>query len=247
MRAGPRKRDHRCRWLDGRQCRGSPIEIRCLRRRLRSTGDRSRAGCWRRPRHAGNRPAGAAQYGADGRRHRPVGWLGLRARRSRRRPGGAAPDGRGFPVGNLHIPIVPAAILFDLINGGDKDWGLYPLSRTRPCSHTGRRTGIFDRHGRRWNGRPHGHVQGRARYRLDGPRQRHNHRRAGRCQRAGLSAPSVTAGIFWAAPFEDGAEFGGLGMPHPFPKNARDLRIKFRGSRAKRKTPRSPSSPPMPS
>jgi L-aminopeptidase/D-esterase-like protein len=26
--------------------------------------------------------------------------------------------GRGFAVGNLHIPIVPTAILFDLINGG---------------------------------------------------------------------------------------------------------------------------------
>jgi L-aminopeptidase/D-esterase-like protein len=30
--------------------------------------------------------------------------------------------GRGFPVANVTIPIVPAAILFDLINGGDKSW-----------------------------------------------------------------------------------------------------------------------------
>jgi len=31
--------------------------------------------------------------------------------------------GRGFKVGESVVPIVPAAILFDLENGGDKDWG----------------------------------------------------------------------------------------------------------------------------
>ncbi|MFQ5973315.1 MAG: P1 family peptidase [Alphaproteobacteria bacterium] len=31
--------------------------------------------------------------------------------------------GRGHPVGDAIVPIVPAAILFDLLNGGDKDWG----------------------------------------------------------------------------------------------------------------------------
>lgn len=30
--------------------------------------------------------------------------------------------GRGHGVGRLRVPIVPAAILFDLANGGDKDW-----------------------------------------------------------------------------------------------------------------------------
>ena len=30
--------------------------------------------------------------------------------------------GRGFPVGAMRIPIVPGAIVFDLINGGDKGW-----------------------------------------------------------------------------------------------------------------------------
>ena len=34
-------------------------------------------------------------------------------------------DGRGFAVGNVRVPIVPGAILFDLINGGDEDWGRY--------------------------------------------------------------------------------------------------------------------------
>ncbi|MBB1247505.1 P1 family peptidase [Rhizobium sp. G21] len=31
--------------------------------------------------------------------------------------------GRGFAVGPVRVPIVPAAILFDLLNGGDKSWG----------------------------------------------------------------------------------------------------------------------------
>ena len=35
-------------------------------------------------------------------------------------------QGRGFAVGPARVPIVPGAILFDLINGGDKAWGRMP-------------------------------------------------------------------------------------------------------------------------
>ncbi len=34
--------------------------------------------------------------------------------------------GRGFPAPNALVPIVPSAILFDLANGGDKDWAENP-------------------------------------------------------------------------------------------------------------------------
>lgn len=37
-----------------------------------------------------------------------------------------AARGRGFPVGGTRVPIVPSAILFDLLNGGDKQWGEAP-------------------------------------------------------------------------------------------------------------------------
>src|SRR5215813_13521512 len=37
--------------------------------------------------------------------------------------------GRGYPVGTARVPLVPGAILFDLLNGGDKDWGRYPPYR----------------------------------------------------------------------------------------------------------------------
>ena len=34
--------------------------------------------------------------------------------------------GIGFEIGNARVPIVPQAILFDLLNGGDKNWGDTP-------------------------------------------------------------------------------------------------------------------------
>jgi D-aminopeptidase len=37
--------------------------------------------------------------------------------------------GRGFVVRTVRVPIVPGAIMFDLLNGGDKDWGRYPPYR----------------------------------------------------------------------------------------------------------------------
>ena len=39
---------------------------------------------------------------------------------------GLAARGRGFSVGTAKVPIVPGAILFDLLNGGDKGWEAHP-------------------------------------------------------------------------------------------------------------------------
>src|SRR3974390_2959520 len=38
-------------------------------------------------------------------------------------------QGRGFRVRDARVPIVPAAILFALVSGGDKNWGRYPPYR----------------------------------------------------------------------------------------------------------------------
>ena len=35
-------------------------------------------------------------------------------------------QGRGFAIGNVTIPIVSGAVLFDMTNGGDKMWGRFP-------------------------------------------------------------------------------------------------------------------------
>ncbi len=48
--------------------------------------------------------------------------------------------GRGFKVETATVPIVPGAIIFDLLNKGDKDWdenpyralGLRALAQCRP-------------------------------------------------------------------------------------------------------------------
>src|SRR5665648_633327 len=38
-------------------------------------------------------------------------------------------QGRGFQVREARVPIVPGAILFDFLSGGDKAWGRYPPYR----------------------------------------------------------------------------------------------------------------------
>src|SRR6202167_1751311 len=38
-------------------------------------------------------------------------------------------QGRGVAVRSARVPIVPAAILFDLLSGGDKNWGRFPPYR----------------------------------------------------------------------------------------------------------------------
>lgn len=52
-----------------------------------------------------------------------------------------ARQGRGFAVGSARVPIVPAAILFDLLNGGAKDWGdqsPYPALARQALAAAGR-------------------------------------------------------------------------------------------------------------
>ena len=42
-------------------------------------------------------------------------------------------QGRGFRIRDAVVPIVPAAIMFDLLNGGNKNWGRYPPYRGLGC------------------------------------------------------------------------------------------------------------------
>ncbi len=123
--------------------------------------------------------------------------------------------GRGFPVGPVRVPIVPGAILFDLLNGGDKDWddnpypalGRAALAHARPdfaLGSEGAGTGAMTH---RWKG-----GLGSASALLDcgitiGALVAVN----------ALGSVTVGAGRqFWAAPWELDAEFGGLGLSGPF-------------------------------
>ncbi|QKV18054.1 P1 family peptidase [Oricola thermophila] len=140
-----------------------------------------------------------------------------------------AEAGRGFAVGPHRIPIVPAAILFDLLNGGDKDWGRYPPYRE--LGHQAVATASAD-----FALGSHGAGAGAMTADLMGGLGSASTRLADIGATVGAIVAvnpvgSVTvAGTrhFWAAPFELDGEFGGLGLPHPLPEDATRLRLKFR-------------------
>lgn len=135
-------------------------------------------------------------------------------------------QGRGFSIGGVTVPVVPAAILFDLLNGGDKDWGRYPPYRELAYNAASEAAHDFETGSA---GAGYGATTatlrgglGTASARLD----------SGAMVGALVAVNAVGSATladtphFWAAPFEEAGEFGGLGLPHPLPDNARSLPIK---------------------
>jgi L-aminopeptidase/D-esterase-like protein len=138
-----------------------------------------------------------------------------------------AEQGRGFPVRSARVPIVPAAILFDLLNGGDKDWGRYPpyrefgyaaaaaASAGFALGSAGAGLGATTATLKGGTGSASAVVRGIA---------------VGAIAIAN-AAGSATIGDgpwFWAAPYERDKEFGGLGLPSPLPADALVFRTKGR-------------------
>jgi L-aminopeptidase/D-esterase-like protein len=135
-------------------------------------------------------------------------------------------QGRGYQVGAARVAIVPGAILFDLLNGGDKDWGRYPPYRELAYAaaasagpdfalgSVGAGTGATTVNLKGGLGSasaltPDGFIVG--------------------ALAAVNAAGSVVVGDgpwFWAAPFEDNGEFGGRGFPSPLPPGALEARTK---------------------
>lgn len=132
-------------------------------------------------------------------------------------PGGVqaalAAAGRGFAVGAVRVPLVCGAILFDLLNGGDKGWGDMP-----PYRHLGRLA--FDAAAADFSiGRA---GAGFGATLADGPGGLGSASmilESGAIVGALVAVNAVgTATMgktphYWAAPFEIGTEFGGLGLP----------------------------------
>lgn len=124
--------------------------------------------------------------------------------------------GRGYPVGDVRVPIVPAAILFDLLNRGNKDWAENPYRRLGTAALTaaavrfalgtaGAGAGATTATLRGGLGSaslvlPSGHVVG-----------------------ALVAVNAIGSAVvgegphFWAAPFEIGDEFGGCGVAPAYP------------------------------
>lgn len=138
----------------------------------------------------------------------------------------------GFEAAGHHIPIVPSAILFDMHNGGNKDWGRYPPYRELGYLAAENAAEEFELGS-------YGAGAGALVAGFKGGLGSASHRLANGMTMGALVAVnavgSVTVGDtkhFWAAPFELDNEFGGIGYPSPMPANATDLRIKFRDNGA---------------
>lgn len=136
--------------------------------------------------------------------------------------------GRGFPVGSVRVPIVPQAIVFDLLNGGDKNWGTRP-----PYWQLG-----FEAIEAAM--REHSHIQGSVGAGL-GATTANLKGGIGMASAQGTKGHRVAALMvvnaigsatigdtpyFWAAPYEKGREFGARGAPATMPQDGLALRIK---------------------
>ena len=122
-------------------------------------------------------------------------------------------QGRGFAVGPARVPIVPGAICFDLLNGGDKAWGRYPPYRE--MAYEAARTASRD-----FALGSAGAGFGATTVSLRGGLGSVSAKSPGGFTVGALAvvnalgSPTVGDGPhFWAAPWEEGAEFGGLGLP----------------------------------
>jgi len=134
--------------------------------------------------------------------------------------------GRGFIVGAARVPIVPGASLFDLLNGGDKAWGRRPPYwdlgfRAAEAAADSFAIGTV------------GAGFGATTYDLKGGLGSASAVTAGGFRVGALvvvnSVGRATRGgspFFWAAPYERGGEFGGLGFGPQDVEDALALRLK---------------------
>lgn len=148
--------------------------------------------------------------------------------------GWLAERGKGFDVRGARVPIVPQAVLFDLLNGGDKDWGASPpyeaLAR-RACDSASPEFELGSA------GAGYGASTATLRGGLGSASAALSDGLIVGALVAVNAVGSATVGDtphFWAAPFERGQEFGGKGLPSPMPESALDLRLK--GGRAEATT-----------
>jgi L-aminopeptidase/D-esterase-like protein len=138
-----------------------------------------------------------------------------------------AAEGRGFAVGSARVPIVPSAILFDLLNGGDKAWG-----DVNPYGALGREA--LAAAARDFALGSHGAGTGATTANLKGGLGSASVRLDSGATIGALVAVnalgSATMGEsphFWAAPFEKDSEFGGRGWPHLMPEGIDRPRTKL--------------------
>ncbi len=136
--------------------------------------------------------------------------------------------GRGFAVGVQRVPIVPGAILFDLLNGGQKDWAENPYKRLgRAALLAAAAEFSLGTAGAGYGATTRGLKGGLG----SASAVLSNGMTVGALV-AVNALGSVTVGdgpAFWAAPWEMGTEFGGLGLPGAFHPGWQPAPTKARG------------------
>ncbi len=124
--------------------------------------------------------------------------------------------GRGFIVGDQAVPICPGAILFDLLNGGDKDWAENPYKRLGAEALEAARSEFALGTAGAGAGATTANLKG-------GLGSASLILPTGQTVGAlvavnALGSATVGSGPeFWAAPFEIGNEFGGFGVARHYP------------------------------
>ena len=137
-----------------------------------------------------------------------------------------AEQGRGFAVRTVRVPIVPGAILFDLLNGGDKGWGRHPPYRELGYEAAQAAAAEFALGSV-------GAGTGATTENLKGGLGSASARTESGLTVGAIVAVNAVGRVtigdgrhFWAAPLEAGSEFGGLGWPAKFPAEAHIPRLK---------------------
>ena len=137
-----------------------------------------------------------------------------------------AEQGRGLVVRGAVIPIVPGAILFDLLNGGDKAWGRFSPYRDLGYAAAANAGADFALGSR-------GAGLGATTANFKGGLGSASAATSSGVKVAAIVAVnavgSVTLGDgpwFWAAPFEVDGEYGGRGWPGKFAPEMLKLRMK---------------------
>jgi L-aminopeptidase/D-esterase-like protein len=135
-------------------------------------------------------------------------------------------QGRGFAIGDVTIPIVPGAVVFDLLNGGDKNWGRFSPYRDLGHAAAAAASDSFELG-------TVGAGYGATTANINGGLGSASARTQNGVTVAALAVVnavgSVTVGDgpwFWAAPFEQDGEFGGRGLPAGFSADMLAARLK---------------------
>lgn len=137
-----------------------------------------------------------------------------------------AEHGRGFPVGDALIPIVPGAVMFDMLNGGNKQWGRFPPHRDLGYSAAANASTTFALGSV-------GAGLGATTANLKGGIGSASAVTPDGVKVAAIASVNAVGSVnigdgpwFWAAPFEVNNEFGGRGLPSSFSPDMLMIRLK---------------------